>query len=203
EHLPAAASDKVELVGAASAPPAGRCDGAGGVFATVGLQLERVRAAQAPGTRVEVWFQDEARIGQKNSLTRVWGQTGSLPVRGQSGGADHADLQYRRDEPPSQRDQQSSRPRCSCRGDSRSGRLAPEPRPGGARQYHFVGAAALYGSPEISGDEGIFYLNPRFGSRAQAIESYRADQAGAQATAQSERTKPALVANRFHAISQA
>src|SRR5712675_1177061 len=68
------------LVGAAPAPPAGRCDGAGGVFATVGLQLERVRAAQAPGTRVEVWFQDEARIGQKNSLTRVWGQTGSRPV---------------------------------------------------------------------------------------------------------------------------
>ena len=29
---------------------------------------------QAPGARVEVWFQDEARIGQKNSLTRVWGQ---------------------------------------------------------------------------------------------------------------------------------
>jgi hypothetical protein len=44
------------------------------------LQLERVRAAQAPGGRVEVWFQDEARIGQKNSLTRVWGQTGSRPA---------------------------------------------------------------------------------------------------------------------------
>src|SRR6267143_5299913 len=27
------------------------------IFATVGLQLERVRAAQARGTRVEVWFQ--------------------------------------------------------------------------------------------------------------------------------------------------
>jgi hypothetical protein len=39
------------------------------------LQLERVRAAQPHGVRVEVWFQDEARIGQKNSLTRVWGQT--------------------------------------------------------------------------------------------------------------------------------
>jgi hypothetical protein len=38
---------------------------------TLGLQLERVRAAQARGTRVEVWFADEARIGQKNSLTRV------------------------------------------------------------------------------------------------------------------------------------
>ena len=60
--------------------PRGRCDGASGVFATVGLQLERVRAAQARGTRVEVWFQDEARIGQKNSLTRVWGQTGSRPA---------------------------------------------------------------------------------------------------------------------------
>ena len=35
---------------------------------------------QAPGARVEVWFQDEARIGQKNSLTRVWGPTGSRPV---------------------------------------------------------------------------------------------------------------------------
>src|SRR5580704_12143513 len=33
--------------------------------------------------------------------------------------------------------------------------------------------------------------------------SYGADAVGAQATAQSERTKPVLVANRFHAISQA
>src|SRR4029077_15156499 len=66
-----------------------------------------------------------------------------VPVGGQSGGADHADLQYRRHEPPSQRDQQSSRARCSCRGDPRWGRLAPQPRPGGARQYHLVAAAAL------------------------------------------------------------
>ncbi|HET7083526.1 MAG TPA: IS630 family transposase, partial [Rhizomicrobium sp.] len=44
------------------------------------MQLERVRAAQPPGGRVEVWFQDEARIGQKNSLTRMWGQTGSRPT---------------------------------------------------------------------------------------------------------------------------
>ena len=44
------------------------------------MQLERVRGAQARGTRVEVWFQDEARIGQKNTLTRVWGQTGGRPT---------------------------------------------------------------------------------------------------------------------------
>ena len=30
--------------------------------------------------RVELWFQDEARIGQKNTLTRVWGPTGSRPA---------------------------------------------------------------------------------------------------------------------------
>jgi transposase len=57
EHLPAAASDKVELVGSAPSPPGGRRDGASGVFATLGLQLERVRAVQPRGTRVEVWFQ--------------------------------------------------------------------------------------------------------------------------------------------------
>src|SRR5947199_3689209 len=45
--------------------PGAECDGASGVFATLGLQLERVRGGQAPGTRVEVWFQDEARIGQR------------------------------------------------------------------------------------------------------------------------------------------
>ena len=32
---------------------------------------------------------------------------------------------------------------CACRGDPRSGRLASQPRPRGARQYHLVGAAAV------------------------------------------------------------
>src|SRR2546430_7902001 len=84
------------------------------------FEMANLRAAQPRAVRVEVWFQDEARIGQKNSLTRVWRQTGSrpastkgprlclglgvwcgLPIGGQSGGVDHADLQYRRDEPSS------------------------------------------------------------------------------------------------------
>ncbi len=51
-----------------------------------------------------------------------------LPVGGQSGGADHADLQYPRDEPSSPRDQQPSRRRCPCRGDLGSCWLAQEPR---------------------------------------------------------------------------
>lgn len=33
-----------------------------------------------PGKRVEVWQQDEARIGQQGTLTRVWGETGSRPT---------------------------------------------------------------------------------------------------------------------------
>src|SRR5260370_28010702 len=70
---------KLSWLGPRPRHPGGRRD-ASGVFATLGLQLERVRAAQPRGTRVEVWFQDEARIGEKNSLTRVWGQTGSRPA---------------------------------------------------------------------------------------------------------------------------
>ena len=32
-----------------------------------------------PAERVEVWFQDEARIGQQGTLTHVWAETGSRP----------------------------------------------------------------------------------------------------------------------------
>jgi transposase len=34
-----------------------------------------------PGKQVQVWFQDEARIGQQGTLTTVWAETGSRPVR--------------------------------------------------------------------------------------------------------------------------
>jgi hypothetical protein len=30
-------------------------------------------------TRIEIWFQDEARIGQKNGLVRQWARRGSRP----------------------------------------------------------------------------------------------------------------------------
>jgi len=33
----------------------------------------------ATGRPVEIWFQDEARIGQKGSLTRLWARRGSRP----------------------------------------------------------------------------------------------------------------------------
>ena len=31
------------------------------------------------GTPVEIWFEDEARIGQKNGLTRLWARKGTRP----------------------------------------------------------------------------------------------------------------------------
>ena len=30
-------------------------------------------------SKVEIWFQDEARIGQQGSLTRIWAPTGTRP----------------------------------------------------------------------------------------------------------------------------
>ena len=36
-------------------------------------------AELAPGTPVEVWFQDEMRVGQKNKLTYRWARKGSRP----------------------------------------------------------------------------------------------------------------------------
>jgi transposase len=39
-----------------------------------------VRAAAAAGTTaVEVWWQDEARVGQQGTLTRLWAERGSRP----------------------------------------------------------------------------------------------------------------------------
>ncbi len=31
------------------------------------------------GTKLEIWFQDEARVGQKNGITRQWAPKGSRP----------------------------------------------------------------------------------------------------------------------------
>jgi len=33
-----------------------------------------------PGKRIEVWFEDEARFGQKGTLTTVWARRGSRPT---------------------------------------------------------------------------------------------------------------------------
>jgi hypothetical protein len=34
---------------------------------------------EAAGKPLEIWFQDEARVGQKGTLTRIWAKLGSRP----------------------------------------------------------------------------------------------------------------------------
>ena len=51
----------------------------GGVQKNFADRVAEVRAKLAPGTPVEVWFQDEMRVGQKNKLTYRWARTGSRP----------------------------------------------------------------------------------------------------------------------------
>ncbi|WP_093087700.1 IS630 family transposase [Sphingobium sp. AP50] len=42
-------------------------------------ELAKIKAALPRGTPIEVWFQDEARIGQKNKITRRWARRGTRP----------------------------------------------------------------------------------------------------------------------------
>ena len=41
--------------------------------------MAEIRAQLAPDTPIEVWFQDEMRVGQKNKLTYRWARKGSRP----------------------------------------------------------------------------------------------------------------------------
>lgn len=41
--------------------------------------MAKIRKALPPGTAVELWWQDEARVGQKNGITRRWARRGTRP----------------------------------------------------------------------------------------------------------------------------
>jgi hypothetical protein len=41
--------------------------------------VEEIAAKQARGKPIEIWFQDEARVGQKNKITRRWAKRGTRP----------------------------------------------------------------------------------------------------------------------------
>jgi hypothetical protein len=41
--------------------------------------VAEIRDSLPTGTAIEIWFQDEARIGQKNKITRRWAKRGSRP----------------------------------------------------------------------------------------------------------------------------
>jgi hypothetical protein len=41
--------------------------------------VAEIAAGPAKGKVIKIWFQDEARIGQKNKITRRWAKRGSRP----------------------------------------------------------------------------------------------------------------------------
>ena len=55
------------------------CRSHGRVQKNFAERVPDIRAQLAPGTPVEVWFQDEMRVGQKNKLTYRWARKGSRP----------------------------------------------------------------------------------------------------------------------------
>jgi hypothetical protein len=41
--------------------------------------VAEIAAREAGGKPIEIWFQDEARVGQKNKITRRWARRGTRP----------------------------------------------------------------------------------------------------------------------------
>src|SRR4051794_5844680 len=65
-------------VGASQAPEGGR-GGAGGVQKGFAELVREALPERARGRPVEIWFQDEARVGQQGPLPRVWARRGPRP----------------------------------------------------------------------------------------------------------------------------
>src|SRR5205085_11670711 len=63
-------------------PPAAPQERPGGDATVAGRRPPFVQGVKDrhPGKRVEVWLQDEARVGQQGTLTRVWAERGSRPT---------------------------------------------------------------------------------------------------------------------------
>src|SRR6266705_3224412 len=67
-----------QIVGPAASPCPGR-RGRHGFQKNFAASLAQIAEQEAAGQPIEIWFQDEARIGQKNKITRRWARRGSRP----------------------------------------------------------------------------------------------------------------------------
>jgi hypothetical protein len=61
------------------AAPQVRSGRPGGFQKNFADRVAAVLPAQVEGKAVEIWFQDEARIGQQGTLTRIWARRGTRP----------------------------------------------------------------------------------------------------------------------------
>src|SRR5215212_2129758 len=76
---PGTASAELPQALGPSAPP---CQerGRGGLFQKAfPARLAEIAAGPARGKPIEIWFCDEARVGQKNRITRRWARRGTRP----------------------------------------------------------------------------------------------------------------------------
>ena len=159
---PRAACDGLSQAVGATAPSRPGRRGGRGILKKLPALLAAVAREQGldPGD-IEVWFGDEARIGQKNKITRRWARRGTPPARtpgpadrvrlhlrrdlprsGQGRGSGPALLQHRGDEPAPRGDRRRCRAGRPRRAAARSGRLAPLGQARRAAQHHHRAAAA-------------------------------------------------------------
>src|SRR3546814_13803934 len=107
-----------------------------------------MRKALPRGTPIELWWQDEARVGQKNGITRRWAMRGTrpsaphdqrtksayifgaiCPAQGKGAALVIPSLQPPGEDAASPRNLGSPGPRPPCGGDPRSARGAQPPPP--------------------------------------------------------------------------
>src|SRR3954451_15185083 len=67
------------LAEGAAGPPRGRPEGAGALQKKLPDLIRGVADRHPEAGRVELWFMDETRVGQKGRLTHVWYQKGARP----------------------------------------------------------------------------------------------------------------------------
>src|SRR3954468_17277883 len=78
-HAQAAQGPRPLVAEDEAGPPRGRPEGAGAVQKTLPGAMREAADRHPEAGRVELWFMDEARIGQKGRLTHVWYQKGVRP----------------------------------------------------------------------------------------------------------------------------
>ena len=124
-------------------------------------RVAAIRTTLAPGTPVEVWFQDEMRVGQKNKLTYRWATKGSRPraIHDQRTQSTYvfgavlsrarnrrrpraAGLQYRSHAASSQQGRYQGHAWRTRHSDPRSSWMARRQRPQSSKQHHTPAAAA-------------------------------------------------------------
>ena len=175
--------------------PEGRRGGAGGVQKGFAELVREALPERARGKPVEVWFQDEARVGQQGTLTRVWARRGTrpqgaarpplrlgLPVRRGLPGAGgrrrpRPALRRRRGHRPAPgRDRPARHARGARRGRARRGGLARGRRPRRPREPHPPAAALLRARVEPGRERvGVPAAEQARPSRLAGLRGHRRD----------------------------